>query len=135
MILVLALVWLVSRPYPYTMLPFAAYAVNWIATYAHLKLRWVTQIQVQPPLEAHHHELGDPLITYVAAFTKHYVGTGRLLARTIETFLWLNLLPTTARGPQRSNIPIVVFTTFLGSRWARYHAFEAFQSTDPAQIT
>jgi hypothetical protein len=81
--------------------------------------------------EPHASEPNSAIVSYIAAFSEHYVGTGRAFTRILETILWLHLFHASVLSNKRSYILIIFYTLFLGGRWARYHADGRYSTPVP----
>ncbi|KAI9651213.1 Transmembrane nucleoporin [Ciborinia camelliae] len=141
----MALVWLFSKQYPLAMLPFGVYSIFHVATYTRTNL--IPTLQPAP-------QSADPkaapkpnaMADTIGKFVKEYYDTSMGLVALLEIMLWGRIALSAIAFQSGSWILIVIYSTFLRSRFgqsafvqaqfrqleARIDSLVSAQSTPPA---
>jgi hypothetical protein len=112
------------------MIPFSIYSASFVMAFARVVIVRAANAQEQhtPGDGATHPDEPYPaIVPYVVSFSEHWVGFTRASARALEAILWTHLFRSTVWSTKRPYHLIVIYSIFLGLRWARYHADEGQQ--------
>ncbi|KAI0010933.1 hypothetical protein F4779DRAFT_615999 [Xylariaceae sp. FL0662B] len=134
--LAMALVWLISPPYYFSMLPYGVYSIFHVATYTRNNLIPTIQPYKAPASASPSptSQSGNPIADAIGSFVKRFYDKSMFVVSGLEIFIWLRLAFDALLWQRRSWILITCYTAFLRTRYAQSSHVQTTLSTFESRI-